>query len=251
MTVHEWSELTREQLGALLPEALVVLAVGATEQHGPHLPTGTDALVVEAVVRGAAAAFVSERDLVLAPVLAFGASDHHFPFGGTLSLRVETMTEVLLDLARSVAAAGGRRLLIVNGHGGNRGACHSAVQRAATAHGLLAAYADYWELLLADAPPGPGDPPVPGHAGGFESSLVAHLRPELVRELPDRPAPPPDAGPDPGPDPGLGVTVHEQAAWTRIDGFTDRPADADAEAGRRWFDACVAALATRIERLTS
>lgn len=243
MTVHEWSELTREQLGALLPEALVVLAVGATEQHGPHLPTGTDALVVDAVVRGAAAVADAERDLVLAPTLAFGASDHHFPFGGTLSLRVETMTEVLLDLARSVATAGGRRLLIVNGHGGNRGACHSATQRAATAHGLLAAYVDYWELLLADAPPGPGDPPVPGHAGGFESSLVAHLRPELVRELPDRPAP--------APGPAFGVTVHEQAAWARIDGFTDRPADADAAAGRRWFDACVAALATRIGGLAS
>ncbi len=243
MTVHEWSELTREQLGLLLPEALVVLAVGATEQHGPHLPTGTDALVVDAVVRRAAAAAAAGRDLVLAPTLAFGASDHHFPFGGTLSLRVETMTEVLLDLARSVAVSGGRRLLIVNGHGGNRGACQSAAQRAATAHELHVAYADYWELLLADAPPGPADPPVPGHAGAFESSLVTHLRPELVRELPGRAAP--------APGPSLGVSVQEQASWTRIDGFTDRPADADAEAGQRWFEACVAALAARIERLTA
>lgn len=243
MTVHEWSELTREELRVLLPEALVVLAVGATEQHGPHLPTGTDALVVDAVVRGAAAAAGAARDLVLGPTLAFGASDHHFPFGGTLSLRVETMTEVLLDLARSVAVSGGRRLLIVNGHGGNRGACHSAAQRAATAHGLHVGYADYWALLVADAPPGPDGPPVPGHAGAFESSLVAHLRPALVRELPDRQAP--------ATGPPLGVTVQEQASWARIDGFTDRPADADAAAGQRWFDACVTALAARIERLAS
>ncbi|MGH3587728.1 MAG: creatininase family protein, partial [Pseudonocardia sp.] len=101
MTVHIWNELTREQLGAVLPDALVVLPVGATEQHGPHLATGTDALVVDAVARAAVAAAGTDRDLVLAPTLPFGASDHHLPFGGTLSLRVETMTEVVLDLARS------------------------------------------------------------------------------------------------------------------------------------------------------
>ncbi|MFC4948200.1 creatininase family protein [Pseudonocardia sp. GCM10023141] len=242
MTTYRWAELTRERLGALLPQAWVVLPVGATEQHGPHLPTGTDALVVDAVV-AAAATTPTGRDLVVAPTLPFGASDHHFPFGGTLSLRVETMTEVLLDLARSVHAAGGRRLFVVNGHGGNRGPCHSAAQRAATAHpGLRVAYADYWELLLADAGPDPGGTPVPGHAGAFETSLVAHLRPELVCDLSDRPGPAAAPGP-------RAVTVHEQESWTRIDGFTDRPATAGADAGRQWFDACVAALAARLTAL--
>lgn len=247
MTVHRWAQLTREQLAALLPDALVVLAVGATEQHGPHLPTGTDALVVDAVVRAAADAADTSRDVVLAPTLPFGASDHHFPFGATLSLRTETMTEVLLDLARSVRVAGGRRLFVVNGHGGNRGPCHSAAQRAAMAHDLQVAYADYWELLLRDMDPatrGPGDPPIPGHAGTFESSLVAHLRPELVRDPPDRPVSPTAAALP-------GVTVHEQDAWRRIDGFTDSPSATDAAAGKRWFDACVTALAARITTLAS
>ena len=245
MTVHRWAELTRERLAALLPEALVVLPIGATEQHGPHLPTGTDALLVEAVVHAAAHRTDTARDVVLTPTLAFGASDHHFPFGATLSLRTETMTEVLLDLARSVRVAGARRLFVVNGHGGNRGPCHSAAQRAAVAHDLQVAYADYWELLHdPGATRGPGDPPVPGHAGAFESSLVAHLRPELVDDPPDRPALTIPAAPP-------GVTIHEQDAWRRIDGYTDNPAATDAAAGERWFDACVAALSARISTLAS
>lgn len=244
MTVYLWAELTREQLTALLPEALVVAAIGATEQHGPHLPTGTDALVVDAVVRAAAgAATTTARDLVLVPALPFGASDHHVPFGGTLSLRVETMTEVLFDLARSVHRAGATRLLLVNGHGGNRGACHSAAQRAATVCGLKVAYADYWELLAPDLPLRTGGPPVPGHAGAFETALVGHLRPDLVGERTTRP-PGAAAPPDPA-----GVTVHEQAAWHRIDGYTDDPAAADPEVGGQWFDACVAALAARLAAL--
>ncbi|HEX3780922.1 MAG TPA: creatininase family protein [Pseudonocardiaceae bacterium] len=122
-SVLRWAELTREQLGAILPEALVILPIGATEQHGPYLATGTDALLASTVAgRGAAlAAPRAGRRLVLTPALPIGASDHHFPFGGTLSLRQETLLAVLGDLARSVARSGGRRLVLVNGHGGNQG----------------------------------------------------------------------------------------------------------------------------------
>ncbi|WP_232665513.1 creatininase family protein [Pseudonocardia sp. TRM90224] len=236
MALYFWEELTREQLRAVLPNALVVLPVGATEQHGPHLPTGTDAIIVSEVVRAAARTADTTLDLVLAPPLPFGASDHHLPFGGTLSLRVETMTEVLFDLARSVHVDGASRLLLVNGHGGNRGACHSAAQRAATAYGMRIAYADYWELLRADRPAAADDPPVPGHAGAFESGLVVRLRPHLVGDLPER-TPPDVLG-------VRGVTVQEQDAWTRTDGFSDNPAAA--VDGGEWFDACVAALAARL-----
>src|SRR5579875_3449265 len=118
-----WGHSTRATLGAVLPDALVVVPVGAVEQHGPHLPTSTDALVVTEVVEEASrrAAGQSSRALVVTPTVCFGASDHHLPFGGTLSFTVETMTSVLLDTCRSIARDGGRRVLLVNGHGGNRG----------------------------------------------------------------------------------------------------------------------------------
>lgn len=233
-----WAECTRAQLRGLLPDALVIMPVGAVEQHGPHLPTGTDSLVVGAVVRAAVdgAASRSPRDLIEAPSLTMGASDHHLPFGGTLSLTAEVMTAALLDLARSVAGSGGTRLLFVNGHGGNRGPCHTAAMAASTRHEISVGYLDYWELL----PPISGVN-VPGHAGAFETSLVMHLRPDLATPL---------ARPDPPPTPSVpDVVLHRQLSWAEFDGHTDDPAGADAPAGRDWYEHIVANLAERIVTL--
>ena len=236
-----WADCNRETLRQHLPSALVVLPIGAVEQHGPHLPSGTDAFIVEATVEAAVrrAAPSAPRDLVLAPTLRFGASDHHLPFGATLSLTVETLTQVLLDLARSVAVAGGRRMLIVNGHGGNRGACHAASAAAASRYGLSVGHLDYWQLLAGPDDDSPSGTPIPGHAGAFETSMIAHLRPALLAAAPHRPAPPsvPDV-PD--------VMLHDQEIWRHLDGYTDDPFTATAEAGARWFTGCVARLSERI-----
>ncbi|MER7002886.1 creatininase family protein [Dactylosporangium sp. NPDC000555] len=247
MALLHWADCDRETLRQHLPSALVVLPVGAVEQHGPHLPTGTDAFIVEATVEAAVrqAAPSAPRDLVLVPTLRFGASDHHFPFGATLSLTVETLTQVLIDLARSVAAAGGRRLLIVNGHGGNRGACHAASAAAASRYGLSVGHLDYWQLLTGpdDADRVDEDPrsgtPIPGHAGAFETSMIAHLRPAPVGNVPHRPSPPqvPEV-PD--------VMLHDDEIWRHLDGYTDDPSGASAEAGAQWFARCVARLSERI-----
>lgn len=236
--VH-WAETDRQTLTSQLPEAIVLLPVGATEQHGPHLATGTDALLADRVCAAAAdqAAGRCDRPLLVAPTIPVGASDHHLPFGGTLSLTPETLTAVLVDLARSVAVQGGRRLLLVNGHGGNVGVCHAAAAAASTRHDLAVAHIDYW--CLADAEQ---DVPVPGHAGEFETSLVLALRPHLVRDTAPRPRPPqPPAVP--------GVDLHAAAVWQAIDGYTDRPEAADAAAGKRRFDRLVAGLADRIVEL--
>lgn len=240
MNSYVWSDCTRRLLSEILPEAVVVLPIGATEQHGPHLPTGTDALIVGAIAGQAIrrAAGSSPRELVLAPTIPFGASDHHFPFGGTLSLQNETATGVLLDLLRSVHEAGGSRALIVNGHGGNRGPCHSAAHAASTRYGMHVGYLDYWSLLAED----PDAARIPGHAGAFETSMVSHLQPSSVG-----PVPPPAQRPQP---PGAdGVVLHSEALWRAIDGYSDQPADARAEDGARWLAACAQALASRITDL--
>ncbi|WP_158889868.1 creatininase family protein [Amycolatopsis anabasis] len=239
MTLLRWAECTRTQLRAVLPDALVVLPMGATEQHGPHLATGTDALIADMVTRFAAARAIesAHRHLVLTPCLRFGASDHHLPFGGTLSLSVDTAIGVLTDLGTSIAASGGRRLVIVNGHGGNRGVCHAAAAKLSARHDLAVAVVHYWELL-----PAVEDTPVPGHAGEFETAMVLALRPELVGERFARPGPVETfAAP--------GVEVHDAAAWQRIDGYTDEPARATRERGTEWLEGCVSALANRLIEL--
>lgn len=234
-----WAQSDRESLSRWLPDALVVVPIGATEQHGPHLPTGTDALVAEAIAwRGAQAAVGrSSRPLVVAPTIAYGVSAHHLPFGGTLSLRPATALAVLADVFGSVAAQGGRRVVVVNGHGGNIGICHAAAADAAASLGLAVGHLDYWRLAEDE-----DDVPVPGHAGAFETSLMLALAPEATTLPEPRPATPAIVTVD-------DVDIHTAALWRAIDGYTDRPAEADAEAGRRRLDHLVARAADRLVEL--
>ncbi len=241
MALVHWRELNRDQLGALLPDALVVLPIGATEQHGPHLATGTDALLAETAAQRAAAlaADASARPLVLAPTIPVGASDHHLPFGGTLSLRPETLLAVLLDLARSVADGGGRRLVLVNGHGGNRGICSAAAAAASVRSSIAVAYVDYWDAA-ADADL--GETALPGHAGGFETSLVLATAPDWVAARDERDVVPQIPA-------VAGMEIHRQASWHEQNGYTDQPAHASAEKGGAWLEHLVSVLAGRLVEL--
>jgi creatinine amidohydrolase len=246
MTLIHWQYADRSRLGDLLPEAIVIVPVGATEQHGPHLATGTDWILADAVARQAAALIHerSVRPIVLAPPIPFGASDHHLPFGGTLSLSPETLLAVLLDLARSLHADGGRRLILVNGHGGNIGVCHAAAAAASTRYDVNVAHIDYWQLLprQAHASGLAGPVPVPGHAGQFETALMLAQDETFVAERKERLEPP--AGPAVD-----DVALHTAESWQRIDGYTDRPELADPATGRTWFDQLAAALGDRLLEL--
>src|SRR5438034_9863512 len=112
-------EFTRTELAALAPDALLVLPTGAIEQHGPHLPIGTDFFAVEHVTRTAAAEAAAQIPVLVTPTMPFGSSHHHLPFGGTMSLSTETYYRVIYELAESLIVSGFRRMFIVNGHGGN------------------------------------------------------------------------------------------------------------------------------------
>src|SRR5262245_33503799 len=112
-------EMTRESLNEIASRALVVLPVGATEQHGPHLPVGTDSFTVEYIAHAASSDAAGSIPVVVAPTLRFGSSHHHIPFGGTLSLSTETYYRVITELTESLILGGFKRLFILNGHGGN------------------------------------------------------------------------------------------------------------------------------------
>jgi creatinine amidohydrolase len=116
----EWrprlAELTSPELRSRLSETdVVIIPVGATEQHGPHLPLCTDSINIQAVAEDAARI---ERVLV-APTVVYGVSDNHMAYCGTISLRSQTLVAVLLDVGQSLLRHGFRRLLLLNGHGGN------------------------------------------------------------------------------------------------------------------------------------
>lgn len=239
MTSWRWDRVDRELLGRELPAALVVLPIGATEQHGRHLATGTDALLAGTVAQRSVELLARRVDdpIVLAPTLAFGASDHHLPFGGTLSLSQSTLLAVLVDLMSSVHRAGARRLVVVNGHGGNIGVCRAAAAQLAADTDLRVAHVDYWDVFPPDS-----DCPVPGHAGEFETSLVQAVSPELAG------SPAPRSSPSQAPAPA-GFAIHAARDWAGIDGYTDDPARADPAAGQRRLQLLVTALADRLEEL--
>jgi len=237
-----FAEMTREQLRAVAAETTVVLPLGATEQHGPHLPSGTDFFTVDRLARAAAERASSEIAITVAPALPFGSSDHHLIFGATLSLRTETYYRVLTDLLRSLVTDGFRRIFLLNGHGGNHELAELAARDIALELPARIAAASYWTiawdaLVAVQAHLGCR---LPGHAGIFETSMMLALRPELVAsERPHR-----DHTGDTDPRNFHQPYRYERhGSWKEIDGYSDSPDGGSAERGHRYFEAIVGAVA--------
>jgi creatinine amidohydrolase len=241
MSYHLLHDLTREQANELAPEALVVFPTGATEQHGPHMPVGTDCFAVEAVARAAAQMASEYFPVVVAPTLPFGSSQHHLPFGGTMSISTETYYRTVYDLTHSLIQSRFRRIFIINGHGGNNELVQLVARDLALQHPANLAAASYWttawDALVSVEAHVPGR--LPGHAGAFETSVVLALRPELVQE--PRPERPNASGSGPRGQSSYRAEYH--GSWQAMDGYTDSPARATAEMGQRYIDAAVPAVA--------
>src|SRR3954451_23850199 len=141
-----FNELTRVELRKRAPEAIALLPVGATEQHGPHLPTGTDSFAVEHIARGAAAKASEQVPVIVTPTLPFGSSSHHLAFGGTLSITTETYYRLLTDLVESLITDGFKRVFVLNGHGGNSELIQLVVRDLALKHDVDLAAAPYWTI---------------------------------------------------------------------------------------------------------
>jgi creatinine amidohydrolase len=175
-----WHKLRRDQIAeAAQHDPVLILPIGAIEQHGPHLPVDTDSTAVTAVAERAAGLLPVREALVL-PTISWGLSPYWMPFAGTITLRPETILALISDIGRSVAAHGFRRMVIVNGHGGNAGIIGVAATQLAD-HGVRAYALSYWSLLgkeLGDI--APADHSLIGHAGQTETSIQLHLQGALV-----------------------------------------------------------------------
>jgi mycofactocin precursor peptide peptidase len=156
-------QLTEVTWPALGERPLLCIPVGSCEQHGPHLPMGTDTIVAEALARGLAA---RRDDVVVGPALTVTASGEHAGFPGTLSVGTDVTVTTIVELVRSADWSGG--VVFVNGHGGNR----DAVDRAMAALDRDGRAALPWWPCIPD-----GD----AHAGRTETALLLALRPDLVR----------------------------------------------------------------------
>lgn len=177
----KFHELTSPQLRQIdRDQTLVVIPISAVEQHGPHLPTGTDFILCTAIAK-AVEKQLSEN-VLLTPTLWLGASAHHIRFGATLSARLENYIPTLCDIATSLLDDGFQRLLFLNGHGGNVDPLKVALRELQTNYvGALLAGGSYWSAandLLAQVLE--GDHKFVGHACEFETSMIMHLKPELV-----------------------------------------------------------------------
>jgi creatinine amidohydrolase len=177
-----WEELRVPEIDALDRErTVVVLPVGSVEQHGRHLPVGTDTLLAHSLSLAAAEQLAGQ--VAVLPPPWYGFSAHHMRFAGTVTLRAETMIALCEDIATSVIAHGFRRLLIVNGHGGNNGVIDVLASKLGHAHYGKARVASLTYFQLARAAIGElrkSRPGGMGHACEFETSMMQHLRPELV-----------------------------------------------------------------------
>ncbi|GJM37182.1 MAG: putative mycofactocin system creatinine amidohydrolase family protein MftE [Acidimicrobiales bacterium] len=141
----------------------LLLPLGATEQHGPHLPLDTDTRIAVAVADAVAA---RGDDLVVAPPIGITASGEHAGFAGTLSIGTKVLADVLVEIVRT-AGPEFARVVVINGHGGNAYALRAAAATCESEGRPL----DVWSIRLPDAD---------AHAGRTETSLLLHLSPEVV-----------------------------------------------------------------------
>ncbi|HEY8584876.1 MAG TPA: creatininase family protein [Capillimicrobium sp.] len=225
---------------------LVIVPVGAVEQHGPHLPLDTDTILASAVAEGAAARV---DGALLGPTLGVGCSSHHLAFPGTVSLDAPTFVALVVDVCRSLHRSAGA-ILLLNGHGGNRPPLGVAAGQLAD-EGIRVLTLTYWELLedVVDDALGDDAPTACGHACALETSLMQFLEPGSVREGLIPPGATPPTRPDPhmfSKDPVRVVRPFEEIS---PDGVIGRPSLASAELGQRLYEAAVERTAAETRRL--
>lgn len=244
---RRYAELTTEQVADVLSrDSVLVLPTGAVEPHGAHLPLATDLIVAEAVSsavveRGAAAG----HDVWLLPALGYTKSDEHAQLPGTLWLRASTLFETLVDIGAAIAQTPARRLLFLNAHGGNSALIEVAARELRRRFGLQTFFAS------GPAQPGPTERGLGIHAGWAETSMMLHLRPDLVH-MDRATASVADAVADAT---HVGFTKTVKFGWLSTDfaesGVIGDPTGAEAGIGKELFDQRVDALVAALGEIST
>ncbi len=240
-----------EIAASLTSQSIIVLPLGAIEQHGPHLPLNTDFVVADAASRAAIEKVGAETNAWLLPTLAYTKSNEHLWSAGTMSLSASTLMSVLDDIGRSVAATPARKLLFINGHGGNSALTAMMNREIRLKYGLQTFLAHPHMPADQGGSSSENELGMGIHGGMDETSVMLHLRPDLVdmslavRRVPEK----------------LAKNQHVRFGgrvafgWLSNDFFADGhigdPTGANAEIGRRMFDACVDTLAETLREIST
>jgi len=223
---------------------VVVLPLGAIEQHGPHLPVSTDTDIVSQI------ALQSEKqladDILLCPTLPFGSSHHHLSFG-TISIAITTYTQILVEMVESLLQNGFRRIVLLNGHGGNITPARQALAILSNKYDISLqpniVLVTYWELagkIFSGDPP--MESPALSHACEYETSLLLHLFPQKVLIDKIRRAKRPDSNgyiPFEDDEPYKGVTMVKRTEFISSNGCSGEPQLGTAEKGKHLFEHAV------------
>jgi creatinine amidohydrolase len=185
------ADLSSPETRDLLPRIeLVLLPVGAHEQHGPNIAVSTDTISADALCRAAAARIGPA--VAVAPAVPWGVSWHHLRFAGTIALRPSTLIAVLEDIIGSLHAHGFHRFLVVNGHGGNSAAITTAVEQIKHDTGVPLIASVFGYALIAEQAKRLLPAEAIGHGGGDEAAVVMAVEPH--RAKPEAFAPPRPTG---------------------------------------------------------
>ena len=247
MTEVEWRKLRADQLRDLAAaDAVVILPLGALEQHGPHLPVEVDSMLGEHVaIRTARLMQKAGVPVAVLPMLWTGVSEHHMSFGGTITLDLATYCAVVEGICRSVLRHGFRRIVLLNAHGGNENALRCITDDLTPKLGIPIVEFTYWyaasEAIAGILTTQSGLL----HACEAETSMMMAVRPELVAE--DRiPLAKANRTPDVADIVGGGVYRWRTLAAMCASGVIGNPEAATPEKGRQLFDAVAAVLASKI-----
>lgn len=241
---HKWEELRLPEFNNLLGEnPVAVFPIGATEQHGPHLPEDTDTHI--AVELAHEAARLAGIPVLVLPPLAYGCSSYHMRFAGTLTLSQDTFIAVVSDVCRSAWRHGVRNIVLLNAHGGNTSLLDTITRRLSD-EGIWTVSLSWWSMIREQiARERSSEKGGMNHACELETSIELFLRPELVcmQDAIDEVVPPTlEAF-------GGDIVTGGFARYpTPLDlvshsGVMGMPTAATGEKGERWFRAAAEAIA--------
>jgi creatinine amidohydrolase len=176
--VTDWLSLTTEEFSRA---RIAVLPVAAVEQHGPHLPVGTDTYIAEAYLARVRALLPENSPVAFLPVQQVGASDEHRAFTGTLTLSPETALHAFIEIGESVHRAGMNKLVIINSHGGNIALIDLAARQLRVRHSMVAVHTSWGRFGYPDGLFGEAEHTHGIHGGDIETSIMLAAYPDLVR----------------------------------------------------------------------
>ncbi len=183
-----WADLTSRQFAQLaaspaIGQAVAVLPVAATEQHGPHLPVSVDTTLINGVVNASLAHLPADLPVVFLPTQQIGKSNEHIRFPGTLTLSAQTLISVWMELGACVARAGFKKLVLLNSHGGQVSVMDIVARDLRTSHDLIVYHTSWYNLPLGNDVMGqfsPDEHRFGIHAGDIETSMMLALAPAHV-----------------------------------------------------------------------